>query len=516
MAPRSLVGTALVAAALTVVAGCTAGASGVQRAGATAPAPPAATPSTSAPAPAPLSPLPPSADVRTGRWWPIEPTPARLRSARSRPVEDPYYPGTSNPEFDALHYLLRLDWNGTRLKGRTTVLFRAAATTRQVRLDLSQALRAGSVRLDGRSIAYSQSGDAIVMRTGRLRENTRHVVTIAYAGVPHSTPAPSRRSDLAEGLGWNVDRHGSVYTFQEPYGAFTWYPVNDEPSDKALYDAVISTHGRDVAVFNGDLVSRSRHGGTTVSRWHLDAPAASYLTTLAIGPYSRSVVTTGSGMDIAYWVLPRDRSALRILETEGSNAFDWLVAHAGPYPFDSLGVVVVDGDSAMETQTMITFGRTELSRPDSVLEHEMAHQWFGDSLTPRTWPDLWLNEGWAMYMEQWFESTTHRQPYAGGITHWRHLDQQSRDRSGPPASYGPQTFGDLNVYLGPAMMLDAIRVRIGDSAFDRLVKAWARRHALSTVSRALFTRWLQADTGRQLGPLLHAWLDSGRTPRLPR
>jgi aminopeptidase N len=66
------------------------------------------------------------------------------------------------------------------------------------------------------------------------------------------------------------------------------------------------------------------------------------------------------------------------------------------------------------------------------------------------------------------------------------------------------------------MMLDAIRTRIGDSAFDRLVKAWARQHAHSTVSRALFTRWLRADTGRQFGPLLHAWLDSARTPRLPR
>jgi aminopeptidase N len=516
MAPRSLLGPVLVAAALTLVTGCTSGASGVQRADTTAGARASVTPSVSPSPQPPPSPLRPSADVRTGRRWPVEPTRAGLQSARSRPVEDPYYPGTSNPEFDALHYLLKLDWNGTRLKGRATIMFRAAVTTRQVRLDLSHALRAQSVRLDGRQVAYTQSGDAIVMRTGRLRKNTRHVVTIDYAGVPHSTPAPSRRSDLAEGLGWNVDRRGSVYTFQEPYGAFTWYPVNDQPSDKALYDAVISTHGRDVAVFNGDLVSRSRHGSTTVSRWHLDAPAASYLTTLAIGPYSRSVVTTGSGMDIAYWVLPRDRSTLRILETEGSNAFDWLVAHAGPYPFDSLGVVVVDGDSAMETQTMITFGRTELSRPDSVLEHEMAHQWFGDSLTPRTWRDLWLNEGWAMYMEQWFERTTHRQPYAGGITHWRHLDQQSRDRSGPPASYDPQTFGDLNVYLGPAMMLDAIRIRIGDSAFDRLVKAWASQQAHSTVSRAVFTRWLQADTGRRFRPLLHAWLDSARTPRLPR
>jgi aminopeptidase N len=206
---------------------------------------------------------------------------------------------------------------------------------------------------------------------------------------------------------------------------------------------------------------------------------------------------------------------LKRLESEGSEAFDWLTAHAGPYPFSSLGVVVVDGDSAMETQTMITLGRDELSRPDSVLAHEMAHQWFGDSLTPRTWQGLWLNEGWAMYMEQWYESDTGRFPYAGGITRWRRIDQLSRDRSGPPGDYDPDTFADVNVYLGPAMMLDAIRQRIGDRAFDALVRAWPAQHRYDTVDRAMFTRWLRSDTGLDLRPLLDRWLDAARTPRLP-
>jgi aminopeptidase N len=511
MAPRTgLIRTVGLTAAVVLMASCTSGAGQVHRTDrkheASAPLP-AETASRS------LASLAPSATVGQSTRGRL--TPRRLRAARSQPAEDPYYPQKSNPEFDALHYLLRLDWNGSGLRGYASVTFRAATRTRKVRLDLSPALEVAEVQLDGRKIGHRHIRDALLLRTGRLAKSSTHHLKIAYAGTPHSVPAPTARVDMTAGLGWNVDSTGSVYTLQEPYGAFTWYPVNDHPSDKAFYDAVITTHGKDVAVFNGDLLSRTHRGNATTSRWHLGAPAASYLVTLAIGPYSRSIVRTRSGMAISYWVQRRDRAVLTKVENQGTRAFDWLRAHAGPYPFSSLGVVVVHADSAMETQTLITFGRAELRRSDAVLEHEMAHQWFGDSLTPRTWPDLWLNEGWAMYMQQWFERDTGRPPYGGGLHQWRRYDQQSRDTSGPPASYDPRHFGDLNVYLGPAMMLDAIRQHIGDAEFRRLVKAWPAQHKHSSVDREIFTRWLRSDTGRDLRSLLHRWLDSTRTPRLP-
>jgi aminopeptidase N len=164
---------------------------------------------------------------------------------------------------------------------------------------------------------------------------------------------------------------------------------------------------------------------------------------------------------------------------------------------------------------MITMSRSAVTRSDAVLEHEMAHQWYGDSLTPRDWQELWLNEGWAMYMQQWYEHDSHRPVYAGGFAHWRGYDQQSRDRSGPPGDYRPTTFADVNVYLGPAMMLEAIRQRVGVAAFDELVRAWPADHENSTVDRALFTRWLRAETGVDFTGLMHRWLDSTRTPPVP-
>lgn len=441
---------------------------------------------------------------------------ALLRTARSQPVEDPYYPDTSNPEVDALHYALTLDWDGSRLVAATELTFRAAQPTDQIRLDLSRALRASEVTLDDEQVSYAQAIDGIEIETGPLDANSIHTVRVEYSGTPRSTPAPSGRADMTEGLGWNVDPDGSVHTYQEPYGAFTWYAVNDHPSDKALYDASITTHDGAIAVFNGELVSKARDGDETTSHWRLDAPAASYLITLAVGDYSRTLTKTSGGMRIAYWLRPQDADLLPGLRREGNKAFTWLERHVGPYPFSTLGVVVVGGASAMETQTMITMSRGAVERSDAVLQHELAHQWYGDSVTPSDWQGLWLNEGWAMYMQQWYERDTGRVVYGGGLAQWRSLDQQSRDRSGPPGDFDPQKFGDLNVYLGPAMMLEAIRSRIGAAAFARLVKAWPAEHRNSTVDRATFTRWLRSETGENLKPLVDRWLDSPRTPALDR
>ncbi len=498
--------TTTVATVLSLVAGCSAATTGADSRGTVDPS--LQTSATRSPGEG----KPPVDATATANIRRRKPTAAELRTARSTPVEDPYYPGTSNPEVDALHYQLRLDWRGSTLTGDTTLTFRAARRTGHIRLDLSRALHVSEVRLDGSLIGYRQSRKGLLMDTHRLRVDTVHVVEIVYAGTPHSTPAPSSRSDATEGLGWNVDSRGSVHTFQEPYGAFTWYPVNDHPSDKALYDAAITTHGRDVAVFNGELAKRRRTGHKTVSRWHLEEPAASYLVTLAIGPYRRTVAITRSGMRISYWLQPRDAALLPALEAEGAKAFRWLEAHAGPYPFSTLGVVVVGGDSAMETQTMITMSRSAVGRSDAVLEHEMAHEWYGDSVTPLDWRALWLNEGWAMYMQQWYERNQGRPVYAGGILHWRRLDQQSRNRSGPPGDYNPDNFADLNVYLGPAMMLDAIRMRVGNRAFRSIAKAWPADHASATVDRRTFTRWLRRQTDVRFATLLHRWLDSDRTP----
>ena len=354
----------------------------------------------------------------------------------SHPVEDPYYPAKSNPEVDALHYNLQLAWDGRTLRGDVQMKFRAAVATDHIRLDLIHSLKVTSVGLDGAAVEAIQRGDGLVIDTGDLTKNSVHAVDITYAGRPHTVKAPSRRGDDQDGLGWTLDQDGNVYTFQEPYGAFTWFPVNDEPSDKAFYDAEITVPKGDTGVFNGVLRGQHPSGAkATTFDWHLASPVASYLTTIAIGPYTAHHDTMPDGTPATYWVLQRDESDLSKLESQTQDAFGWLLKHAGPYPFSTFGTVVVGGSSAMETQTMVTMSRVALDRPDAVVEHEMAHQWFGDAVTPRNWLGLWLNEGWAMWMQQAYEKYRGGYEYLGGMNNWRPYDEQSRAAERPARDY---------------------------------------------------------------------------------
>lgn len=508
MRPTTRYGAALAAltvgATLGLASGCTA-----TRTATRSPAAASQQPTATAPGPSGTSPSVPSVPSAQ----PVVPRPQALDAADSVPVEDPYYPQLSDPQIDTLHYNLALTWDQTVLTGTATVIFRAMATTDSLRLDCAPQLDVSKVTMDGQAVAYVQAGINLVMDVIRVAKGSQHTFTIDYSGSPAPVAAPSGRADMQEGLGWSLDSAGDVYTFQEPYGAYTWYPVNDHPSDKALYDVQVTVPRGDVAVFNGTLEDSEPAGdGATTWSWHLSEPAASYLTTIAIGPYTAFRQTMPDGTPATYWLLPQDRQLLPTLRQEAPVAFRWLEAHAGAYPFSTFGVVVVGGDSGMETQTMITLGRSSFERRDAVLEHEMAHQWFGDAITPTDWTGLWLNEGWAMYLQQAFEHDTGQESYAGGMSHWRPLDEASRARSGPPGHYDPQTFGDVNVYLGPAMMLDKIRQRVGNTAFTALTKAWVREHEYGNVSRQEFVTWLDAKTGQDFRGLVDSWLDSPTTP----
>ena len=451
--------------------------------------------------------------VRRPRSAAKVPEPKRLQVGESNPVEDPYYPQTSNPEIDVLHYFLDLGYRNGVLCGTATVTLRTMQPTETIRLDLADALEVRTVTLDGYAVPFTHESNGLTMTTRKLKRGRPHSLVIEYVGRPAPVRAPSKRADMSQGLGWNTAPDGTVYTFQEPYGAFTWYPANDHPSDKALYDARITTSSPDIGVFNGTLEDKRVGGGATTTRWHVEEPMATYLTTIAIGPYQKYSGSTASGLAITYWLMDRDKRLLPRLHAAARAGFDWLVVHAGPYPFSSLGFVVVGGESAMETQTMVTLGRGQASFAGPNIQHEIAHQWYGDSVTPRTWQGMWINEGWAEYLQQAFEAGTNPARLDRQMDKFRQYDAAGRRVAGPPGDYDPTRFGDTNVYVGPAVLLHEIRHRIGERRFEQVVKAWPAEHENQNVDRAEFTNWIENFTHRNLASLIDRWLDSPSTPR---
>jgi len=320
-------------------------------------------------------------------------------AALSEPRQDSVYPLVGHAGVDALHYTLDLTWNARaqQLTATETLLFRAATTADQVRLDLARQLTVGRVWLDGRSVPFEHPGKDLVVEAP-VRTDSRHVLQLTYSGLPEPVVAPTDRADFSTS-GWTIARDGTVWTMQEPYGAYSWYAVNDQPSDKAFYDVTIHAPKGEVGIANGRLRSRTSSSTGTVTSWQLPEPAASYLVTIAIGHYTRTTDTGPHGLPISYWT-PTDRPELVKGLRYTPRAIAYLERKLGRYPFPTLGVLLVPSLSAMETQSTVTLGIGDYTLSHDVLVHELAHQWYGDTVTPDDWSDLWMSEGMATYLAE--------------------------------------------------------------------------------------------------------------------
>ena len=439
-------------------------------------------------------------------------------AGRSDPVADPVYPEHGNPAVDVLVYDLDLSWDPTAkvLTGTATLTVRATEDLDEITLDFSGALDAEHVTVDGTVATARQADDNLaVPLPNRLAADDQTELVVTYRGRPRSVVAPMVRTDIAS-VGLVVDRDGSAFALQEPYGAFTWYPVNDQPSDEALYDLSVTVPDGWAAVSGGDPqpVVPADGGGQTY-RYVAAEPVASYLVALGIDKYEHTVAAGPHGLPMHFWYLPAEAATIRPLPTRMAEMISWLEQRFGPYPFRTAGLMTIPVRTGMETQRMITLSA---GFPDEVLVHELAHHWFGDTVTPRTWRDMWLNEGWAMYAQALWEDEFGGEfgdpvPLSRTLADWRTKDGALRAQHGPPADYDPGHFGSANVYYSPALMLHEIRRQVGDRAFFGLAHDWAQDHKNTTQDRASFTAFVNEHTGEAFTALIDTWLDSPTTPR---
>jgi aminopeptidase N len=331
---------------------------------------------------------------------------------------------------------------------------------------------------------------------------------------------PSSRDDAAEGLGLRALAGGDAWTMQEPYGAFTWYPVNDIPSDKADYDIDVTVPAGWSAVASGEFRGVTKGADGDTFTWHGTAPQASYLTTLAVGQYTRLDLTGPHGLPVTVWTRTGVDDALLPALRRVPELLTWLEAKFGRYPFPAAGVVTVASDSAMETQEMVTLGNAVVPAKardpralfTEVVLHELAHQWFGDAVTPSDWRGLWLNEGFAT----WVQFRWDIEQGQTTLDRWRdnalNADGDLRRKYGPPGAPDPRFFAATNVYLPGALLLQAIHDRVGQEEFYALLRDWVTQHEYGTVDRAKFTAFVNGHSGQDLTGLINAWLDSPTTP----
>ncbi len=439
-------------------------------------------------------------------------TPGDLDIARNETREDSVYPDVGDPLVDALHYDLALDWDPERdlLDARQTLTFRATADADRIPLDFNDQLAISTLTVDGEPADFTVDGKDLVIDHPVVADE-RYELALAYAGTPAPTDAPSLRSDFRQGLGWNITDEHETWTLQEPYGAHTWYAVNDQPSDKALYDFTLTVPDPWQGVANGRLTDTTATDGKRTNTWHLAEPASSYLVTVAFGNYQVTDLRTRSGVPVQIWT-DADGPATPGDTAYTPEAIDWLEEILGPYPFDSFGVLVVDNESGMETQTMITLGNTPYSLSAAVLVHEGAHHWYGDTVSPADWSDVWMNEGMAMYLQGMWEAEQQGITVEQKMDEWAGFETSLRAAAGPPADYDPAQFGDGNIYYGPALMWQELREMIGDERFFEVLREWPASQENDTADRDEYWGWIEATTGEELTAFFEDWLLGARTP----
>ena len=432
--------------------------------------------------------------------------------ANSDPIDD-YLPENGNRGYRVSRYELDLEYKveSNRLAGRAKITAVTTATVAKFAFDLGPALRVSKVSVNGsRSVKFAhQRGKLTITPAKPIASGAALVVSIQYSG----TPEPIK--GFWGEVGWEELTEGAIVASQ-PNGAASWFPCDDHPVSKASYGITITTDSPYYAVANGTLMRKQTRASRTTWVYEQPEPMATYLATIQIGHYSQHITSRGP-VEIKAVLPQRLRRNFDYdfgRQTEMMSTFSRLY---GPYPFAAYTVVVTDDDLEIpiEAQGLSIFGANHCSGTrnfERLVAHELAHQWFGNSLTLGKWKDIWLHEGFACYSEWVWCEHADGAPAAAKARRV-HQMQRGLPRDLVLADPGPDKMFDDRVYKRGALTLHALRPTIGDAKFFELIREWTSKYRYSTVSTVDFT-----DLASRFGcprDFWEPWLGSTTLPPLP-
>lgn len=448
-------------------------------------------------------------------------------------VGDPLYPELGNAGYDVQHadVSLRLDTSSGRLAGVTQMEAIATADLDSWSVDMDT-MFPSEVLVDGEPAVWDhEDGELRIDPENVVAEGATFVTTITYGGL--SEPFDSPAATFNMGLQQSED---GFFVLSEPDGTSSWLPVNDHPSDKATYSLRVSVPGPLVVAASGSLVEvvQEEDGFLTYS-FEVRQPVAPYLLALGVGNLELSSEDGPAGIEIRNYFDSDIRDSSLSVFGQQSRMIEFLTERFGPYPFDTYGALVLETAElgvALETQTLSTFGSQILGLGEDVVVHELAHQWFGDSVSVATWNDIWINEGFATYAQWlWLEETKGiptrdvriAQAYeliSGRVflsgTDSEPVAAAQAYRQFPPAGEpDPDDLFNATVYLRGGLTLHALRLEIGDDAFFEAAKKFQEKFQYGNASTQDFVQVVSDVAGRDMSQFFDAWLYDEAMPPIP-
>ena len=422
---------------------------------------------------------------------------------------------------DVLHYSFKITLRDDtdEIAGETTVLVRFLREgINEFWLDLAspangKGMTVTAVLSAGSPVAFIHAANRLTLRFRNPSGGTRQAFTIRYHGVP------------AGGLRIGPNRYGDRTFFSSnwPDRARQWLPVIDHPSDKATSEFLITAPARYQVVANGVLVEETDLGDSTrLTHWSEAAPIAAWLNAIGAAQFSRRDFGTVNGVPMQTWVYRQDRdNGIVTFDEPARRAVEFYVSHIGPFPYRKLASVEAAGVSGgMEHASAVFYGEASVTgRPaTSLVAHEVAHQWFGDSVTEKDWDDVWLSEGFATYLA--LLATEHysgRDSFVAGLKGSRETVWKT-ERSLPATPVVHRNLADMGavlnalVYQKGAWVLHMLRCLMGTDRFWAGIREYYRLYREGNASTQDFRRVMEEQSGMDLRWFFTEWLNRAGSP----
>jgi len=421
-------------------------------------------------------------------------------------------------DFDFIHYLIRLDIDigGKVFKGRMTATLRPLRDGLDTVVLDAEEFRVGEVLGEqGELLAFEQAPGRLSVKLPRaFRPDETYSFTVGYEG---RYPKNGLRFYDA-----SAERPAMVASDSWPYGVRHWFPCYDYPNDKAASEIIATVGVGNKVVANGRLVSvaEDKAAGTVTYHWLQDKPHSTYLIFLAAAPYAVVEDRLGA-VPINYWVYPQHAAQARRTYGKTPEMMAYFNSLFGyDYPWDKYDQVEVPFGGGAESTSATAMGerviideRAEIDFPSlGIVSHELAHQWWGDLVTLRTWSEAWINESFATYCDYiYFEHALGPDEGAVNLLNKKNAYlQEAHERYIRPIVFdryeSPSNVFDSHSYPKGALVLHMLRFILGDEAFFRTLSAFLHENAFDVADTHDFMKAVKTVTGQNLDWFFEQWL----------